>query len=188
MSEISAGTDAPLTDEEWAWAMAKEHIYAFAGGAEKIFYIGLYPAKSPEGTWLIYQEIEKSEEGGEKRVIIKNRQEKPAYYAYRTMVTVLEGFREAENLDPEAYLFRGEGIGEEDVRAMFDLTRHVLERGRYRFLLADGREIYVLWGEGDLPPELQGEVRVTDWRGETSTILAEDLRPDDAPLYVETLP
>ena len=110
------------------------------------------------------------------------------------MVALLEGFREAQNLDPDAYVFQGivpvvEEPTSRDMEKMFAFTRHVLERGRYRFRLADGRTVFVLWGMGDLPAELQGHrLRVTDWQGNTQTLAADELVLGEAPVYAEVLP
>lgn len=59
-----------------------------------------------------------------------------------------------------------------------------LGEGRYRFTV-NGRPVYVLWGAGQLPSELSGQVLVTDLSGNETRVSASALTLTSNPVFVE---
>jgi hypothetical protein len=58
--------------------------------------------------------------------------------------------------------------------------------GQYKFI-SDDRVVYVLWGEFELPTEIEGTLKVTDMYGESKTMESEDLTLSDDPVFVEVV-
>ncbi len=81
---------------------------------------------------------------------------KPAYHAMKTIIQKLDGFLEAQ----------------------------VMAEGQYKFML-DNKTIYVLWGPGNIPAEITGEVTVTDISGSEQRKLISDINLSDSPVFVE---
>jgi hypothetical protein len=84
-------------------------------------------------------------------------QGRPAYYAMQTLIRKLDGFASAERLAD----------------------------GQYKFSVGD-RTIYVLWGSGGLPPEIAGDVAITDIYGEETTATSETVILTGSPIFVES--
>ncbi|MBA7629456.1 hypothetical protein ES703_36955 [subsurface metagenome] len=59
-----------------------------------------------------------------------------------------------------------------------------IEDGQYRFNI-NGKMIYALWGNGSLPPEINGEVKVTEISGVSRVIDSATLKLSDSQIFVE---
>jgi hypothetical protein len=84
---------------------------------------------------------------------------RPSYFAMRTMISQLKGFDSVVNLSSNSAV------------------------GRYRFTIA-GSSVYVLWGSGPLPPEIQGTLRVVKIDGSQSIQQASTLTLSSEPVFV----
>ena len=82
--------------------------------------------------------------------------ERPAYYALKTLIEKLDKFTSAEKL----------------------------AEGQYRFMV-EGKAIYVLWGSGEIPEEITGEVLVTDIYGKDTKISYSAIELTESPIFVE---
>jgi len=61
----------------------------------------------------------------------------------------------------------------------------VLE-GQYKFF-KDNRVIYVLWGKGSLPPDIEGKVKVTDISGSEKILTSDSIQLTNSPIFVEKI-
>ncbi|MCD6358460.1 MAG: hypothetical protein J7L90_00630, partial [Dehalococcoidia bacterium] len=97
-----------------------------------------------------------SPEFGQSALIESNGVKRPAFYAYKTLSQKLGGFTTAEKL----------------------------AEGQYEFTVG-GKILYVLWGTSSLPPEINGNVKITNIYGDEETTDAASLPLSDSPLFVE---
>ena len=81
---------------------------------------------------------------------------RPAYYGLKTLIEKLDKFTSAEKL----------------------------AEGQYRFMV-EGKAIYVLWGSGEIPEEITGEVVVTDIYGKETRIDSSAINLTESPIFVE---
>ena len=88
-------------------------------------------------------------------LIDESGRKKPGYYAFKTLVDLIGRFESVEKLEGSCYKF-----------------------------VVEGREVYVVWGDGRLPQELAGEVCVVDVYGSTSKVDASSIAISDKPLFV----
>jgi len=91
----------------------------------------------------------------------------PLFSAHQTIALKLGGFQEVETIKQQ---IRGKTI----------------LQGQYRFS-KDDRVIYVLWGKGRLPSEIEGEVRVTDISGNEKIITSDSIRLTSSPIFIEII-
>lgn len=56
--------------------------------------------------------------------------------------------------------------------------------GRFKFIV-NGKPVYVLWGDGQLPAELTGQVRITYISGRETSVMVSELKLTDNPVFVE---
>ncbi len=82
-------------------------------------------------------------------------EKRPAYYALETLVSKLGKFTSAEEL----------------------------AEGQYRFMI-EGKTVYVLWGSGELPEEITGEVLITDIYGEETRTNSSAINLTESPIFV----
>ena len=136
-------TGEVLSREGQAKAIVKAYLDGFSLNVEKIFYTS-YMA-FPGG----FETLAKS-------ALIEAGERKPAYYAVKTMVTLLEGFSRAEKL----------------------------EENLYRFILPDKTEVYVVWSGGKLPSNIKGEVLTVTLTGKTNLTDVSTLRLGGEPTYI----
>ena len=133
------------TSSDWAKIIVKIFVKAFAGGADKLFYIGLEECPGDEGSWLI------------KEPWLRGVKKQAPYYAFQTMVNKIDYFDSVEKLDDDQYKFT-----------------------------IDDKIVYVLWGSGDIPSEITGEVIVTSINGDEQTLDASEVELSDSPIFLET--
>lgn len=84
---------------------------------------------------------------------------RPAYYTYKTMTSKLAGFSSVEKITDTQYKFN-----------------------------VNGDDVYVLWcdsGNCNLPLEITGNVKVTDYLGNEETEDASQITPTESPIFVE---
>ena len=109
--------------------------------------------------YTTYQVDESAEDKFKNAALVDpDGRKRPAWYALYTLIQKLDGFSRVETL---AY-------------------------GQYKFMV-NGRPVYVLWGSGDLPEEISGQVRVTTYTGEEYEAQASQLSLGDDPIFVEPL-
>ncbi|MFQ6066249.1 MAG: hypothetical protein ACE5K3_03105 [bacterium] len=150
------------TPAEYAASLARSYIFALANGAKKIFYVNL---RLPE-------HLPPEEEGGPgfsdlSTLVDSSGNLTPLFYAHCTIASKLEDFQRVEKI-------------KERVRG-----RTILE-GRYRFL-KNNKAVYVLWGRGKLPSEIEGKVRVTDISGSEEILTSDSIRLTSSPVFVEKI-
>ena len=84
-------------------------------------------------------------------------EKREAYYALQTLISKIDFFDDVEAINETQVKFT---VGEQTV--------------------------YVLWGEGMVPNEIQGMVTVTDYQGNESQINASNIQLNTSPIFVET--
>ncbi len=109
--------------------------------------------------YTIYQVDEDAEDKSKNTALVdSDGRKRPAWYALYTLIQKLDGFSQVETL---AY-------------------------GQYKFTVND-RPVYVLWGSGEPPEEISGQVRVTTYTGEEYEARADQITLGDDPVFVEPL-
>ena len=91
----------------------------------------------------------------------------PLFYAHCTIALKLRNFQKVE-------------IIKEKVRGK------IILEGQYRFIKDEG-VIYLLWGEGRLPSEIKGEVKVTNISGSEKILTSGSIRLTSRPIFVEKI-
>jgi hypothetical protein len=81
---------------------------------------------------------------------------RPAYYVLKSLIAKLDKFTSAEKL----------------------------AEGQYKFMV-EGKAIYVLWGSGEIPEEITGEVLVTDIYGEETRTDSSVIKLTESPIFIE---
>jgi len=89
-------------------------------------------------------------------LVSENGEKSPAYYGLKTLIEKLDKFTSAEKL----------------------------AEGQYRFTV-EGKAIYVLWGSGEIPEEITGEVLVTDIYGKETRTDSSAIKLTESPIFVE---
>ena len=89
-------------------------------------------------------------------LIDESGEKRLAYYGLKTLIEKLDKFTSAEKL----------------------------AEGQYRFMV-EGKAIYVLWGSGEIPEEITGEVLVTDIYGEETRTNSSAISLTESPIFVE---
>ena len=92
----------------------------------------------------------------DRALIDVNGTKRPGYYALTTLVNKIDHFNTVE----------------------------VIATNQYKFNLP-GKYVYVLWGTGNFPSEISGEVIVTDVIGNISTKDASQISLSESPIYIE---
>ena len=148
-----------LSSEEYAKIMSKYFVYALVHGYEKLFVVNSkYPIpEDPHAPWT-----------DASAMIDSNDEKTRVYHTVQTVASKLNQFTDVEIIREE--LFR---------------DNHRVKSGQYKFTV-DEKPVYVLWGEGDLPVELEGMVVVTDIKGNTQRMNADAVTVTDAPIFVES--
>jgi hypothetical protein len=150
------------TPPEYAAYLARSYIFALANGAKKLFYVNL---RLPE-------HLPPEEDGGPgfsdlSTLVDSSGDLTPLFYAHRTIALKLEDFKRVEKI-------------RERVRGKTIL------KGQYRFI-KDRKVIYVLWGRGKLPSEIEGKVKVTDISGSEKILTSDSIRLTNSPIFVEKI-
>lgn len=90
-------------------------------------------------------------------LIDENGERSPAYYGLKTLIEKLYKFTSTEKL----------------------------AEGQYRFMV-EGKAIYVLWGSGEIPAEITGEVLVTDIYGKETRTDSSAISLTESPIFIES--
>lgn len=133
--------------EEQGQILVRSCVASFAAGADKFFYTVF---NSRPWDPLDVKQLALIDEGGEKR---------PAYYAYRKLISKLDKFVSAEKL----------------------------AEGQFRFTVGE-KIIYILWGSGEIPKEITGEVLVTDIYGKGKGTDSSVIKLSESPIFIEGYP
>ncbi|HDH04844.1 MAG TPA: hypothetical protein ENH01_03900 [Nitrospirae bacterium] len=91
--------------------------------------------------------------------IIEKGEKTDTYYAYKTLISKIEGFNSIKKISD----------------------------GQYKFSV-NGKNVYVLWcdsGSCSIPPEITGTVFVTDYLGSETTMDAYKMKLTESPVFVE---
>jgi len=92
-------------------------------------------------------------------LINENGEKRTAYYGLKTLIEKLDRFTSADKL----------------------------AEGQYRFMV-ERKAIYVLWGPGEIPEEITGEVLVTDIYGKETITDSLLLELTESPIFIEEYP
>jgi hypothetical protein len=137
-------TGKNISSEEHACILVKSYVLSFALGTDRIFYTSFRAPQFGE------------EEFQQAALIDANGEERPAYYAMKTMISRLDGFTSAVKL----------------------------AEGQYQFMVA-GETVYVLWDPGEIPGEMAGEVLVTDMYGDETRTESSSIKLTGSPIFAE---
>jgi len=149
-----------MSPDWYAASLARSYIFALANGASKLFYVNLRlpPHLPPE------------EDGGPgfsdlSALVDSSGARGPLFYAHHTIASRLD---EVQTVQIISQTLRGRTIPE----------------ARYRFSTENGL-IWALWGSGQLPPELNGTLRVIDMSGGEHILPSDSVRLTTSPILVE---
>ena len=135
-----------VSPEEHGQILVRSCVACFASGAEKVFYnsfsLDSFDVRDPN--------LKQS------ALIDENSEKRPAYYAFKTLVTKIDRFTSAEKLT----------------------------EGQYKFNV-EGKVIYVLWGTGEIPEEITGKVLITDMLGQETVSDISQIILTESPIFVE---
>ena len=92
-------------------------------------------------------------------LIDENGESRPGSYGLKTLIEKLDKFTSAEKL----------------------------AEGQYKFMV-EGKAIYVLWGSGEIPEEITGEVLVTDIYSKETRTDSSAIKLTESPIFVEEHP
>ena len=146
------------SNEDFAKILARSYIFALANGVEKLFYVNVKLPPMRQGVPF-----------DERSALIKDNGDKsPLFYAHLTLANILGKLSEKDEVETIM-----ERVGDWHI-----------EEGQYRFTIR-GKTIYALWGTGSLPPEITGEVKVTDISGAQSIADSVTLKLSDSPIFIE---
>ena len=161
-SQFGGMMQAYGSEEDVARWLVQSYVYALAHGFRVVMPSELRAQPQfPEGLkWSCL-----IDEDGVKR---------PSFYAYKTLIAKLEGFTEVEVLS----------VGEVEV----PMPGQSCTQGLFAFkFLVKGKPVYVVWGEGELPSEIRGLLRVTNLYGEERVVDASELKVSEDPVFIEPL-
>ena len=140
--------------------MARSYIFALANGVEKLFYVNLVKAQFDPGAPF-----------DERSALLNGSLQKtPMFYTHRTIVEMLGDL----DADDTVEIFT-EKVGPWSI-----------DTGQYKFVV-DGKPIYALWGNGPLPPEIHGTVKITKMSGQAHTADAATVALSAEPIFIEPL-
>jgi len=150
------------TSTEYAASLARSYIFALANGAKKLFYVNL----------RLPRDIPPEEEGGPgfsdlSTLVNSFGRLTPLFYAHQTIALKLEDFDRVEKIKEK-------------------VSGKTILEGQYKFF-KDNRIIYVLWGKGSPPPEIEGEVKVTDISGSEKILTSDSIQLTNSPIFVEKI-
>jgi len=144
--------------EDFAKILARSYIFALANGVDKLFYVNIKLPPVRQGVPF-----------DERSALIKDNGDKsPLFYAHLTVANMLGELSDSDEVE-----ILKEKVGDWSI-----------EDGQYRFNI-NGKTIYALWGNGSLPPEINGEVKVTEISGVSRVIDSATLKLNDSPIFVE---
>jgi len=146
------------SNENFARILARSYIFALANSVDKLFYVNIKLPPFSEGVPF-----------DERSALIKDNGDKSTlFYAHHTVANML-----------------GElGRGDEVETLKEKVGDWHIEEGQYKFTIG-GKAVYALWGTGPLPPEINGEVNVTEISGASRVTDSATLKLSDSPVFVE---
>ena len=184
LTEVQFGElmDKPYDVGAFERLMVRASVFSLAQGADKLFYIETWmfwdqpdifeePKEKPEGDIM-----EEKKDDKDMKNKLKDNEEilnSSTHKVYLNLVDKINKFDKIETIKEE-YV-------ENDYEMDGGATSVI---GQYKFILGE-KEIYVLWGQSDLPEELSGEVNVTNIYGDIEKKNIEDIVLSDEPIFVE---
>lgn len=161
------------TEEYYAESLARSYIFALANGIDKLFYVNL---KLPQGG------LPPEEKGGPgfsdlSTLISQAEEEQPLFYTHKTIAEILDQPFTVEKIR--------EDVSDSAAPEGNGGNRRILV-GQYKFII-NGKTIYALWGDAEIPVEIGGKVRVTYLDGKTKELDAGELVQDEGPIFIEKL-
>ena len=146
------------SSEDFAKILARSYIFALANGVDKLFYVNIKLPPIRHGVPF-----------DERSALIKDNGDKsPLFFAHLTVANMLGELSGSDKVE-----ILKEKVGDWSV-----------EEGQYRFTIR-GKIFYALWGTGPLPPEITGEVKVTEISGVQRVTESTTLKLSDNPIFVE---
>src|SRR3989344_4435750 len=140
--------------------VAKRYTRAFSEGVDKIFWFGFVstPTKQEDPMGIECGGQHYFNMGGLGWSLKGTAAYHPrlAYTAYKTMTSKLNDFSSVNKITDTQYKFR-----------------------------VNNKNVYVLWGSGNIPSEITGTVKVTDYLGNEQTMDASQIVLTDSPIFVE---
>lgn len=136
--------------ERQAQDLIKLNTLMFAEGYDKIFWYLVDTDYGGGGIFLYNALIE------------ENNTVKPAFYAYKTMISKVDYF----------------------------INVSKLADGQYKYNFTDRDPVYILWcgsGNCSLPLEISGQVNVTDYIGNETTTDASQINLTESPIFVQPI-
>lgn len=163
ITEVQFGslTKEPSDLEGLEILIVKASVFSLAQGADKLFYIENWTHWNNEGNW-------------DKKIDFEEVKNMSTHKVYLNLVDKINSFDEVV------------AIKEDYIEYEHDTEGSHSEIGQYKFVNRE-EVVYVLWGEAEIPPEISGEVKVTDIYGGSETMDANDLELSDVPIFVELL-
>lgn len=145
----------PELKSEVANDIVKIHVVAFANGVQSWLWLPLIENYEGETTGQQLKGLE-----------TPDRTKLPAYYSYKTMTSLLDGFKTVEKIN------RLE-------------TKYV-----YKFTFKSKKPVYVLWdtknNEIDFSRILNGNLKIIKVDGTTQNMSSTNLNIGESPIYIET--
>ena len=146
------------SNEDFAKILAHSYIFALANGVEKLFYVNIKLPPIKHGVPF-----------DERSALIKDNGDKsPLFYTHLTIAEILGELSAGDTVE-----IIKETMGDWSI-----------DEGQYRFNIK-GKTIYALWGVGPLPPEITGEVKVTEISGTQRVVDSATLKLSDSPIFIE---
>lgn len=160
--------------------MVRSSVFALASGADKLFYIenwlfwdqmgpGIMIEEKPEEDMMEEKEMKDDEEKFSPNKELLNGS---THRVYLNLINKLNEFDKVET------------IKEEYIENADDNAGATSKVGQYKFISGE-KEVYVLWGQSDLPEELSGEATITNIYGDSEKKSVEDIVLGDEPVFVE---
>jgi hypothetical protein len=152
------------TKEEYAASLIRSYAFGLANGAEKFFYVNI---KLPE------EGLPPEDKGGPgfsdfSTLIATDGSKNPLFYAHKNIVDKIGKFSRVEKIKEKV-----EG--------------KIITEGQYKFTV-DGKTIYVLWGEGELPEEIKNlrTLKLTNFLGKENLISGDQVKLSSNPIFIKT--
>jgi len=153
------GIDKPIWVTEAEYYVARYASLEEHGQAFVKSYVITFACGVDKFFYSCFRRFRTGEEDlGDAYLIDESSDEKrPAYYGLETLIEKLDKFTSAEKL----------------------------AEGQYKFMV-EGKPVYVLWGSGEIPEEITGEVLITDIYGEETRTDSSAIRLTESPIFVES--
>lgn len=181
ITEVQLGSLAERPEDTGAFEelLVKASVFSLAHGADKLFYIE---------NWLFWDNPEML--AGPAPMGEEGPKEKPkpplssTQKVYLNLVSMINDFDSIEVLADDFQEKIVAGPAPDGGQGAGGAPEATSVIGQYGFKKGD-RTVYVLWGEAPLPPQISGDVILTDIYGDSSRVAASSVRLSDVPVFIE---